>query len=466
MALATAENDWHDWPEEKKRLLRARLLERRAKPWRETARPEQLPPEGDWYIWFLVGGRGAGKTRSGAEWLAEELRGDGQGDESAILAPTFGDARDRCVEGPSGLLRALGTSRAEVEAGRSWTVERWNRSMGELRLRNGGIVTIDGADDGALRIQGGNYRRAWCDELRLWKQAEQAWDESLLPAVRIGRPHIVVTSTPKPVPLVRRLLKDPGVIKSRMTTFENEANLASAFLEQMRGRYGGTRLGQQELEGALIEDVEGALFKRAWIDAHRATVEPYAGYRAKTVALDPSDGTDSGDEQAIAVCGLGMDNDFYVLASEGHRDKSITQWIARALELCREHGAKLVWERNHGGAPLRELIQQVMGQTGIRAPMKEVWASTGKKTRAEPVAALYEGGAVRTQGRVRHLGEFVPLEESMTTWVPGEASPDRMDALVWAITDLMGYGAPPGFGGEGGGVASYGDPAPGVVRWQ
>jgi predicted phage terminase large subunit-like protein len=464
--------DWRQWPEDKKRLLRARLLERRQRPWRETARPEQLPPLGEWYIWFLTGGRGAGKTRSGAEWLAEELRGDGPGDESAILAPTFGDARDRCVEGPSGLLRAMGTSRAEVESGRSWTVERWNRSMGELRLRSGAVVHIDGADDGALRIQGGNLRRAWCDELRLWKQAEQAWDESLLPAVRLGNPHIVVTSTPKPTRLVRRLLKDDTVIKSHMTTFANEANLAPVFLDQMRSRYGGTRLGQQELMGRLLEDVEGALWRMEWIDAHRMDAD--AGpveYRAKTVALDPSDGTSDGDEQGLCLAGLGLDNDFYVIMSEGYRESQV-EWITRALKLCQKHNAKLVWERNHGGAPLRELIQMVMGQTGIHAPTREVWASTGKRTRAEPVAALYEGGAVRTKGRVRHLGEFVELEEQMTTFTgaPGEKSPDRLDAAVFALTDLMNYGAPPGFGENPGevanGVVRYGDASPGVVRWE
>lgn len=432
--------DWREWPEEKKRELRARLLEMRRRPWREVARPEQIPPDGDWYIWFLVGGRGAGKTRSGAEWLAEELRGDGPGDESAILAPTFGDARDTCVEGQSGLLRALGTSRAEVEAGRSWTVEKWNRSMGELRLRSGAVVHIDGADDGGLRIQGGNFRRAWCDELRLWKRPLQAWDESLLPAVRLGEPHIVVTSTPKPTRLVKRLLKDAGVVKSHMTTFENEANLAAAFLEQMRSRYAGTRLGQQELHGRLLEDVEGALWRAAWIDTVDAIPPPGELY-ATVVGLDPADGTDDGDEQGIAVAGTGPEGVLYVVGSDGLRVSPL-QFCMRGVELAVKHQGRIVVEKNHGGAYLVEVLEQAMRKLGKRVPYRVISASQGKRTRAEPVAALYEQG-----GRIAHVGGFPELEEQMTSWDGTGQSPDRMDALVWAVTELMGYGGVPSVGG-------------------
>jgi phage terminase large subunit-like protein len=460
-ATTTSPSDWRDWPEERKRLLRARLLERRHKPWRETARPEQLPPVGDWYIWFLVGGRGAGKTRSGAEWLAEELRGDGPGDESAILAPTFGDARDRCVEGPSGLLRALGTSRAEVEAGRSWTVERWNRSMGELRLRSGAVVHIDGADDGALRIQGGNLRRAWCDELRLWKQAEQAWDESLLPAVRLGRPHIVVTSTPKPTPLVKRLLRDPGVIKSHMTTFENEDNLAPAFLEQMRSRYGGTRLGQQELLGRLLEEVEGALWKQSDIDRLRVEHGPYPGWQAMpVVGVDPADGTADGAEHGLAVVAHGMDNDLYLIASKGYR-LTPAAFAREAIAIAREHGARIVIEKNHGGAWLEAVFRGEMRDMNLLVPLKLITASQNKRTRAEPAAALTE------QGRVHHIGEHPELEEQLTsfTGAPGEASPDRLDAYVHAMSEFVGRSLQPSDSGPA--VVPYGDGnGSGVVRWQ
>lgn len=460
MATQPQTSDWRDWPEDKKRLLRARLLERRHKPWREVARPEQLPPAGDWYIWFLVGGRGAGKTRSGAEWLAEELRSDGPGDESAILAPTFADARDRCVEGPSGLLRALGTSRAEVEAGRSWTVERWNRSMGELRLRNGASVKIDGADDGALRVQGGNYRRAWCDELRLWKQAEQAWDESLLPAVRIGRPHIVVTSTPKPTRLVKRLLKDPGVVRSHMTTFENEANLAPAFLEQMRARYDGTRLGQQELLGRLLEEVEGALWKQADIDRLRVEHGPYPGWQSMpVVGVDPSDGGEDGAEHGLAVVAHGMDNDLYLVESNGYR-LTPAAFAREAITTAKRHGARIVIEKNHGGAWLEAVFRGEMRDMGLLIAVKLITAAQGKRTRAAPVAALTE------QGRVHHIGEHPELEEQLTgfTGAPHEVSPDRLDAYVHAMSEFVGRSlrAPDAVDG----VVRYDEAGAGVVRWR
>jgi phage terminase large subunit-like protein len=454
---------WEDWPDDRKRELRARLLELRRRPWREAARAEQLPPTGDWYIWFLVGGRGAGKTRSGAEWLAEELQADGQGDESAIVAPTFGDARDTCVEGPTGLLAALGTSRAEVEAGRSWTVERWNRSLGEIHLRSGAMVRIDGADDGALRIQGKNLKRAWCDELRLWKKAAEAWDESLLLAVRLGNPHIVVTSSPKPTALVKRLLRGKdgkpaeADVVSHMTMQENRANLSPKFLEQMERRYGGTRLGRQELLGQLLEDVEGALWRQMWIDEARATAPPHGGLRRTVVGMDPSDGTEDGAEQGIAVAGTALDHKLYVVKSEGYRDTALG-YCKRAVRFAVAYKASIVVEKNHGGAYLVQVLDEAMKELRVHVPVRVVSASTGKKTRAEPVAALYE------QRKVRHLGVFPELEEQQTTWTPEEKSPDRMDALVWAITELMGYGEEMAGAEANGGVAAWGGDEPAKER--
>ncbi len=262
-----------------------------------------------------------------------------------------------------------------------------------------------------------------------------------------------------------------GTAFTRATMFDNPHN-PQAFVDRMRGRYEGTRLGRQELLGLMLDDVEGALWRLDWIDAHRVREPPSVEYRATVVALDPADGNETGDELATCVAGLGLDNDFYVIESLGCRDKTQVEWITEALHLCRKYNAKLVWERNHGGAALRELILLVMGQTGIRAPMREVWASTGKRTRAEPVAALYEGGAVRTNGRVRHIGEHLELEEQMTTFIgqptkgKPEKSPDRMDALVWAITELMGFGTPPGFGEEDTGVQRYDAGGSGVARWE
>lgn len=394
--------------------------------WRAQARPEQLPPEGDWFIWALIGGRGSGKSRSGAEWLAEELRASPLG-EWAIIAPTFADARDTCVEGPAGLLSALGGERGPH-------VKLWNRSIGEVILRGGGVVRIAGADDHAVRVQGKNLRGAWCDELGLWRGGgERAWDESLLPAVRIGQPKIVVTTTPKPTRLVRRLLADSGVRVSRMTTFDNAANLSDQFLDQMRERYSGTRLGRQELQGELLEDVEGALWRREWIDDHRVEEAPEC--RTLVIGLDPADGIETGDEQALCLAGVGLDRQLYVFVSEGVRDTPMV-WLTRAVQLGRDMAVKaLIIEKNHGGQFLVGLLEQAMEKTDVRVPYQVVDARSGKRTRAEPIAALFE------QGKVHMVGHHPLLEEQLVTWTgeSGQASPDRLDSMTWALTDLMGY---------------------------
>ena len=461
--MSTTPSDWREWPEAERRAL-AERLRARASRWGALARPAQRPPPGDWYLWGLIGGRGSGKTRSGAEWLAEALRGDGAGDESAIVAPTFGDARDTCVEGPSGLLAALARQGSAVEA--------WNRSLGELRLASGAVVRIDGADDGGLRLQGHNFRRAFCDELGLWRAGagERAWEESLLPAVRLGDPRIVVATTPKPTPLMRRLLADPEAVITRMTTFDNEANLSPRFLAEMRRRYEGTRLGRQELLGELVEDVEGALWRRGWLDRDRVSEVPYPGLGRTYCALDPADGTAEGDEQAIAVAGLGSDHGLYVVHSEGLRTTPLS-WLKRAIELARRWQATIVYEKNFSGQFGVTLLEQAMREAGVRVPYREVTAAQGKRTRAEPVAALYE------QGRVHHVGRFPELEEQLATWTgaSGERSPDRLDALVWALWEFTGYS----FGAEEegpvvvpwnddprviDGVARY-QPAPGEPPW-
>jgi phage terminase large subunit-like protein len=476
--MATAPTDWRSWPPEQKEALHARLKERlKARAWRKQARPAQIPPP-IWNTILLRGGRGSGKTWAGAHILAEMIRESKQPGEWAVIAPTYRDARDTCIEGEAGLLAAFGTTRGEVESKRSTVVDIWNRSLGELRLFDGSVVFLDGADDGAYRIQGKNLSGAWCDEIGLWRRWKDAWDESLAYATRKGKAQIVATGTPKRnMParkLVRRLLNDPAVVSRRLRTRDNMENLSPAILAIIE-KTEGTVLGRQELEGELLEDVEGALWRREWIDMHRVDAPPATEYRATAVALDPADGTEDGAEQAICVAGLALDNDYYIAVSEGHRDLTQVQWITRALGLCQAYSATLVVEANHGGQALIALIEMVMGQTGVRVPLRKVVASTGKATRAEPVAALYEGGAVRTNGRVRHIGEFPELEEQMTTWIPVEqraqgagrsASPDRCDALVWAMRHLMGYGAPPGYGGaEPAGVVPYTDGGSGVVQW-
>ncbi|HEV2773891.1 MAG TPA: phage terminase large subunit, partial [Thermoleophilaceae bacterium] len=246
----------------------------------------------------------------------------------------------------------------------------------------------------------------------------------------------MVATTPKPTPLMRRLLRDPAAVITRMTTFDNADNLAPAFIAQMRQRYGGTRLGRQELWGELLEDVEGALWKRAWIDDQRVDSDPPAGFTHVVVGLDPADGTADGAEQALVVAGFGLDRQFYVLHSEGMRDTPL-RWLTRAVAVAREHEAKrLVVEKNFGGRALIDVLEQAFDTLGTRVAYRVVSATAGKLTRAEPVAALYE------QGRVSHIGHHPELEEQLLsfTGAAGERSPDRLDAVTWAITDLMGYG--------------------------
>lgn len=401
--------------------------------WLHIRRPAQIPPA-DFYLHVWAGGRGSGKSSGASHWLAGQLLGDRPADESAIVAPTYGDARDICVEGH--LLPALGTNRADVDAGKSEHVERWNRSIGELRMRNGAVVRIDGADDGALRLQGHNFKRAWCEEVGNWRPdaGERAWDESLLPAVRLGRPQIVVTATPRPTQLMKRILSDPKASIARMSTFENEANLAPEFIAEMRDRYEGTRLGQRELYGELLDDVEGALWSRDYIEDNRASLPDPGLLRATAIGLDPAGGRKGGAAQALTIVSAYLDGFLYVRHSEAMHETGL-EFFKRAILLSVEYDARIVLEANYGDAPMIELLDQAMRDLGVIRPYRVVKATTGKLTRAEPVAALSE------QGRIKWAGHFPDLEEQLCsfTGAPGERSPDELDAFCWTCTELMSY---------------------------
>jgi predicted phage terminase large subunit-like protein len=405
--------------------------------WPIIARPEQLPPPRRWRAWYVRGGRGSGKTATGsgtlAGWIAESWDDPG---EWGIMAPTYSDAWGTCVEGESGLLAQFGTTVQEVRAGESKWIEHWHRSWAELRFRNGSIVRVASADDGGLRIQGKNLRGAWADEIGLWDAWEVAWDESLAFAVRLGEARIVGTGTPKisrkARELIRRLLEDPEVPVSTLKTLDNAENLSDDFVREVVARNRGTRLERQELEGELIEDVEGALWNRDLIDRGRVSEMPRDWSRV-IVAVDPSDGKASGDEQAIAVVGRSaQDGEIFVLGSEGMHE---TPWrfLSRAVELTRRWNATLVVEKNHGSEYLVELLEQLLRRQSQRVPYQTVTATKGKMTRAEPIAALYE------RGRVHHVGTFPELEDQLCTFTgaANEHSPDRLDALVWALWPFL-----------------------------
>lgn len=406
--------------------------------WESKLRREaQIPPEGESWVWYVQGGRGSGKTRTGSEGLAAQIiatieagDGDEQGDW-AVVAPTFGDARDVCVEGPSGLRSALA----------GWTdgpwQKAWNRSQGQLKLANGATLFADGADDGALRVQGKNLRGAWADEVGLWRKWEQAWDESLAFAVRLEPGVIIATGTPKAGHgLVKRLLfgdPDLGIPPadhfSKMRMKDNLANLSAAVIARLEARYANSTLGRQELEGEYLEDVEGALWSAGLIQAYRLME---AGDMSRVVvAVDPPGGaTEAGIVAAgvthRCVCGV-KGSHAYVLADVSGKGSPDT-WGQAAVDLYDEMEAdRIVGEVNYGGDMVEKVVRSVRSGISFSA----VRATRGKAVRAEPVVALYE------QGRIHHIGTFGDLESEMTTWTPDASwSPNRLDALVWAITEL------------------------------
>jgi predicted phage terminase large subunit-like protein len=391
--------------------------------WPFWARPNQLPPGGDWRVWLLLAGRGFGKTRTGAEMVrARAIARTAR--RLALVAPTAGDARDVMVEGESGIL-AISPP---------WERPRYEPSKRRLTWPNGAIATLFSADE-PERLRGPQHDAAWCDELASWRYPE-AWD-MLMFGLRLGSdPRVVVTTTPRPTKLLRELIADPAAVVTRGTTYENRANLAAAFFGQIIRKYHGTRLGRQELEAELLEDVPGALWNRGIIESARARAGP-ALVRV-VVAIDPAASSKEGaDETGIIVAGKDEDGRGWVLADASGRYQP-TEWARTAISAYRTHGAdRIVAEVNNGG----DMVEATLRIIEPNAPFAAVRATRGKVTRAEPVAALYE------QGRVRHLGVFPQLEDQMCAFT-AEAhanpktrsagySPDRVDALVWALTDLL-----------------------------
>jgi predicted phage terminase large subunit-like protein len=391
--------------------------------WRgKLARPEQLAPAGDWSVWVYLAGRGSGKTRSAAEWIREQVE-SGRSRRLALVGPTAGDVRDVMVEGESGLL-AISPP---------WFRPKYEPSKRRITWPNGAIATLYTADE-PERLRGPQHDGAWADELCAWRFAE-AWDQ-LMFGLRLGEnPRCVVTTTPKPTKELRELLTLPSTVKTTGSTYDNRANLAPTFFEKIVRKYEGTRLGRQELLAEVLEDVEGALWNRAMIDDARRSTAP--DMARVVVALDPAvtSGEDS-DETGIVVAGKGVDGEFYVL-EDGTCRLSPDAWARRAVALYDKHsGDLIVGEVNNGG----DLVERVIRTVRPRVNYKAVRASRGKVTRAEPIAALYE------QGRVHHVGSLPQLEDQMCAFVPDALteSPDRVDALVWALSELSA--ATPSFG--------------------
>ena len=383
--------------------------------WALWARAEQIPPEGDWRFWLFRGGRGGGKTRAGAEAVRAGAE-SGHYRRIALVGPTIASGRQVMVEGPSGLLAVCP----------SWARPTYEPSRQQLRWPNGVIATLFSAEN-PERLRGPQHDFFWADELCAWRLASYTWDMLLL-GLRLGsNPRGIITTTPKPISLYKQLLQDPTVVVTTSSTYENAANLAPEFFAQIIRRYEGTRLGRQELEAELVEDVEGALWRRAWLQASRVTAAPPLA--RMVVAVDPAvSGTPDAHETGIIVAGADPQGHIYVLADQSLHG-SPDRWARRAIAAYHQYGAdELVAEGNQGGELVRLTLQTVDPDVNVRL----VHATQGKRTRAEPVAALYE------QGRVHHVGTFPLLEDQLCLWDAhaGDLSPDRLDALVWAVTEL------------------------------
>ncbi len=391
--------------------------------WQFWARPNQLPPRGSWRVWLLLAGRGFGKTRTGAELVRARVAAR-TARRLALVAPTAADARGVMVEGESGIL-AISPQ---------WDRPRYEPSKRRLTWRNGAIATFYSADE-PERLRGPQHDAAWCDELTSWRYPE-AWD-MLMFGLRLGQdPRVVVTTTPRPTTLLRALVADPAVAVTRGTTYENRPNLAPDFVEQIVRKYEGTRLGRQEIEAEILDDVPGGLWNRGIIEAARVRSAP--SLIRIVVAIDPAvTSGEMADETGIIVAGKDVVGHGWVLADLSGRYRP-TEWAKTAIAAYRAHCAdRIVAEVNNGG----EMVEATLRVIDPNLPVVGVRASRGKVTRAEPVAALYE------QGRVHHIGAFPQLEDQMCSLVRGghdgvdgrgaRFSPDRVDALVWALTDLV-----------------------------
>ena len=386
-------------------------------------RPPRFANSGaDWTTWLILGGRGSGKTRAGAEWVRGVALGDAKA-RIALIGENEHEVREVMVEGVSGVL-AVHPSGERPE---------WVPSRRRLEWSNGAIAQLFSAED-PESLRGPQFSAAWLDELAKWRQAEATYD-MLQFGLRLGtRPRQVVTTTPRPIALLQKLMEDERTAVTHAGTVANAFNLAPDFLETVLKRYQGTRLGRQEIDGEIIMERAGALWTRAQLEGCRVQAAP--SLTRIVVAVDPPGSSREGaDACGLVAAGRGEDNQFYVLADESAAGLSPQSWATKAVALWRRLAADaLVAEANYGG----DMVRAVIGEVDREVPVLTVRATRGKWLRAEPVAQLYE------QGRVRHAGHFPALEDEMCDFgldgLSSGRSPDRLDALVWALTALS-FGA-------------------------
>ncbi len=394
------------------------------------AMPHQLPPEGEWRSWVIMGGRGAGKTRAGAEWVRTQVEGAKPMDEGrcrrvALVGETIEQVREVMIFGDSGILACSPPDR----------MPEWQATRKRLVWPNGAVATVHTAFD-PESLRGPQFDAAWVDELAKWKRGQETWDQ-LQFALRLGeRPQVCVTTTPRNVEVLKKLMKSPSTVSTHAPTEANAANLAGSFLEEVRARYKGTRLGRQELDGVLLAEAEGALWTTAMLEAGRVSKLP--AFDRIVVGLDPATTSGSAsDECGIVVVGARTQGPVQewravVLADCTVQGATPSVWARAAISAMEHYGAdRLVAEVNQGG----QMVGEVLRGIDPLVPLKSVHATRGKVARAEPVAALYE------QGRVGHMAGLDVLEDQMCRMTAqgyeGGGSPDRVDALVWALHELM-----------------------------
>lgn len=381
--------------------------------WRFWARPDQIAPEGNWRVWLIMAGRGFGKTRCGAEWVHEQIR---QGRERiALVGETKADVRDVMVEGESGILATAGRNRPLYEP-----------SKRRLTWPNGAIGVCYSGDE-PDQLRGPQHDAAWLDELAKYRYAEETWSNLDL-GLRLGEsPQAVITTTPRPVQIMRELVADELVTVTRGSTYDNLQNLAESFAKRIVERYEGTRLGRQELHAEILDDVVGALWSREMIDAHRLRETP-PHFERIVVGVDPAvtSGEDA-DETGILVAGMIGNRGYVVEDLSGQYTPQ--EWAIQAIKAYYKYNAdRIVAEVNQGG----DMVEHTIRTVDRNVSYKAVRAARGKILRAEPIAALYE------QGRIHHCGTFAALEDQLCMYThESRDSPDRLDALVWALTDLM-----------------------------
>ena len=386
--------------------------------WLKTARSKQLCPDIEKNIWLILAGRGWGKTRTGAQDIAlYALRNPNT--MCAVVAPTHGDLRRVCFNGPSGLTSIIPNECFKQD------VKGYSSSTSEIRLFNGSKIIGYAAID-PDRLRGPQFHRAWCDELAAWRYPE-AFDQ-LMFGLRLGQnPQCVITTTPKPSKIIKQLIEREDCVVTTGTTFENVENLAGSALDMLKERYEGTTLGRQELYAEVIDNIDGALWDLGMIDEGRIRDEE----RELTniiVAIDPAvTSNENSDETGILVVGKDANNEYYVLEDLSGR-YSADKWGRIAVKAYHEWEAdRIVAEVNNGG----DLVERLLRNIDFNIPYRSVHATRGKLVRAEPIAALYE------QKRVHHVGTFPDLETQMCSYTGDiKTSPDRLDALVWGLTEL------------------------------